>query len=414
VLLGQWDGTLAPAEWFIPQAMEHLNQCQAYLNDPLTPKSTGDIQNSQGDRAIRTELLKRVAHDPVFQISDDMGQWICPFSQQPIHSINLMRTPWSEYTQVQIVEYLLSAQCPGRYSQWKPEISAGELQRIAGRISVAQTAQSGMKAVEEEMQRLRSRVAELDGKVATAEEIKHDLAAARKVQLRMLPEKPPKIAGYDIASFYEPCEQLGGDLYQFFDVAPGHTGLGIGDVSGHGVAAAVIMAMATKSFGMRAPGQMSPAETLKAVNRDLSKDMLRGKFVSAFYAILDQATGELTCSRAGHPPAYIVHADGRVENLEGVGLALGLTTPQIFESKLEEYTVTLPVGSLLLIYTDGIPEAMDQNHKEFTDEKLVQVLSECANLSAQDTILAVLSAVREHAGSIPMEDDLTLMAVKRL
>jgi len=414
VLLEQWDGTLAPMDWFVPQAFQHLDKCPAYQADPLNPKTREEISSAQGEGGVRMELLKRVANDPLFRVCDDMGTWICPFSKRPIDSINIVHVPWGSAIQTRIVEYILSNDCPARYSAYKPAVTLAELQRIAGKVSSEKSRSAEKRAAEAELTTLRQRVDELGQRAATAEEMEHDLEAARKVQMKMLPSAPPKIPGYDIAAFYQPCVQLGGDLYHFLDVAPGFTGLLVGDVSGHGVAAAVIMAMAQKSFGVRATKECSSKAVMNMVNGDLVKDMPRGRFVSAFYGILEHATGTLTCSRGGHPPGYIVKADGQILPLEGDGLALGLGSPALFTEKLQEYQVELPENSMLVLYTDGIPEAMDAQKNEFTEERLRAVIAECATLSAKDAILYILSAVREHTGQIAMEDDLTIVAVRRL
>ncbi|HYF49880.1 MAG TPA: PP2C family protein-serine/threonine phosphatase [Planctomycetota bacterium] len=411
VLLEQWDGTHAPMDWFLPQAWGHLLKCQAYRANPLAPRSPEEVLNSHGERGIRMELLKRVAQDPLYRVTDDMGTWICPFTKFPVPSINLSRTPWSPAVQEQIVEYMLSPQCPARYSNWTPEITLVELQRIAGRVSATHSHRTQISQAEAEVSRLRERVDEL-GK--TADDTTAELEAARRVQLQMLPSKPPEIQGYDINAFYTPCVHLGGDLYQFYEITPNHTGLMIGDVSGHGAAAAVIMAMATKSCSVRSARELAPAAVLKAVNIDLVQDLQDGKFITAFYAILEHLTGTLRYVRAGHPPPYIIQPDGRVEPLTGSGMALGVADAKRFDTQLHENVVVLQPDATLVMYTDGIIEAMNAEKQEFGSERLQELLSECVGLSAQDTSLAILSAVRAHAGSASLDDDVTLVVVRHL
>jgi len=411
VLLEQWDGTHAPMEWFLPQAWGHLLKCQAYRANPLAPRSPVEVLSSHGERGIRMELLKRVAHDPIYRVTDDVGVWICPFTRYPVPSINLSRMPWSQAVQEAIVEYMLSPQCPARYSNWKPEITLSELQRVAGRVSAQHSHRTQINQVEEELGRLRSRVDEL-GK--SADDTAAELDAARRVQLQMLPARPPEIQGYEISAFYDACVELGGDLYQFYEITPNHTGLLIGDVSGHGAAAAVIMAMATKSCAVRSPRDLSPSAVLKAVNQDLVPDLQNGKFITAFYGILENLTGTLRYVRAGHPPAYMIHGDGRVSTLTGLGMGLGVGSAQRFETQLHENVVVLEPGSTLVLYTDGIIEAMDCDKQEFTDTRLRDLLSELAGLSAQDISLAILSEVRAHAGSVSLDDDVTLVVVRHL
>jgi serine phosphatase RsbU (regulator of sigma subunit) len=414
VHLQEWDGTNVPAHFFVPSAFAHLRVCEDYKKSPLAPRSPEEIANSRGERGIRMELLKRVQLDPLFQVTDDMGTWICPFSMRAIQDINVHRLPWGPALEEKIVEYLLTHECPGRYQQWKPETTLAEMQRLAGRLSAQRSHAEKALAAEGELRHLRQRVEDLSQRAASAEEMKADLEAARKVQMKMLPAQPPHVPGYEIAAFYEPCIALGGDLYNFLEPGPGCTGLLVGDVSGHGVAAAVIMAMAQKSFGVRSTGIESPSEVICDVNRDLAKDMQHGRFVSAFYGVLDHVTGTLRYCRAGHPPSYIVHADGTLVSLEGKGLALGLGTPETFARVLEEREAVLPMGSLLLMFTDGISEAMNAEKDEYTLERVRQTLTSCATLSAQETMLAVLTDVRDHVGPVQMDDDITLIVVRRL
>jgi serine phosphatase RsbU (regulator of sigma subunit) len=415
VMLVQWDGTEDAPEVFVPRALAHLRTCEAYKASPLVAKSSAEIRESFGDDALRIDLTKLITNDPRFNIYEDNGHWICPYSVHPIESIRKPVIAGQGIDINGILRHVMNPnQCPAHYSNWKVETTLQELSRVAGRISENRQQTVRITAAEAEMAKLRGHVHELAQRVSSAAEMEHDIDAARKVQLKMLPEKPPRIDGYEIAAFYQPCAQLGGDLYNFLDAGPGKTGFLVGDVSGHGVSAAVIMAMAQKAFSMRAAGKAAPAPVIVEVNTDLIKDMPRGKFVSAFYGVLEIDSGVFRYSRAGHPPPYLLVPGQGVRALEGNGLALALGPAAIFEKKLEQIETALPPGSTLLIYTDGIPEAMNAAKEEFTEEALSATMAECEGLSAQETILYVLSVVRGHVGAIPMEDDLTLIAIKRL
>lgn len=414
-ILLEWDGTEAPPSWFVPEAFKHLRTCQAYLADPLSPKSATEMMSLQGEGAVRVELAKRVATDPAFHVCDDTGAWVCPFSERPIPAINLWRVPWGSAIQERIIEYLLSSDCPGRYSKWQAERSAAELKSIVDRLNVERVHLQAKAASEREVYFLRRRLESLKETAASAEQIKQDLTAARAAQLKMLPERVPVIPGYEISSFYEPSIELGGDLYHFLNPGNGCTGFLVGDVSGHGIEAAVIMSMALKSFSVRSAGLPSPSSVMLRVNGDLIKDIQRGRFVSAFYAVLHHATGRLRCARAGHPPALLANAsDGSLMSLEGAGLVLGISESREFAKSLREYEVVLPRGGLLLLYSDGITEAMDARQEEFGEQRLQEAVLYCAEYSAQEIVNYVVSVVREHIGGGQAADDMTLVAVKRL
>jgi len=415
VIRQQWDGTEAPLSWFVPEVLKHLRGCQAYLSDPLSPKTVTELVSLQGEGAVRVELAKRVMFDPVFRVTDNTGAWVDPFSERPIPEINLWRVPWGPAIQERILEYLLSPECPGRYSKWQTEHTAEKLKYIVERINVERVHLEAKQAAEREVFVLRQRLETLKETAASAEQIKRDLAAARSAQLKMLPERVPLLSGYEVAAFYEPCIELGGDMYHFLNPGAGHTGFLVADVSGHGMEAAVIMSMALKSFSVRSAGIQSPSSVLLRVNGDLVKDLERGKFISAFYAVLNHASGRLRCARAGHPPALLANAgDGSLMCLEGEGQVLGIGDNRIFARTLREYEVTLPPGGLLLLYSDGIIEAMNAKREEFTEKRLQEAVLYCAAYSAQQIVDYVVSVVREHMGGAAAADDITLVAVRRL
>ncbi|MCY3022021.1 MAG: PP2C family protein-serine/threonine phosphatase [Planctomycetota bacterium] len=415
VIRQQWDGTDAPLSWFVPEVLKHLQACQVYLDDPLAVKSVTELMALQGEGAIRVELAKRVATDPVFRVCDDTGAWICPFSERAIPAINLYRVPWGSAIQERIIEYLLSPECPGRYSRWQTDRTPQDLKSIVERLAAERAHSYAKQAAEREVHFLRQRLDSLKQTAASMQELKRDLEAARAAQMKMLPDRVPEIPGYEMAAYYEPSIQLGGDLYHFFNPGQGSTGFLIGDVSGHGVEAAVIMSMALKSFSVRSAALHSPAAVMLRVNTDLNRDLERGKFVSAFYAVLEHATGKLRCARAGHPPALLANAaDGSLMALEGSGLVLGIGDNESFAKQLKEYQVVLPPGGLLLLYTDGVTEAMSPSRDEFTEQRLQEALLYCAAFSPKEIVDYLVSTIREHTGPGPLADDMTLVALKRL
>ena len=415
ILLHEWDGSPAPLSWFIPEALRHLAICKAYQDDPLGPKSLEELNSLQGEGAIRGDLTRRVASDPIFRIHDDTGAWICPFSERSIASINMYKMQWGSAIQARIVDYLLSPECPARYTKWQTERTLDDLKRLAVRINEERARTQAKQAAEREMSFLKQRIDVLKKDAQHVHEIRKDLQAAKSAQLKMLPDKPPDIPGYEVASHYEPSVELGGDMYHFFDAGPGHTGFMIGDVSGHGVEASLIMSMTLKSFSVRAAGRKSPAAVMAEVNSDLTKDIHRGKFVSAFYTVLEHDSGNLRCARAGHPPGLMVNpTDGSFYALEGQGLVLGVGETAAFVKTLKEYQVYIPPGCVLLLYTDGVTEAMNAEKEEFGEERLHQLVVNYASLSANELLDYIVAGIRDHTGGIQLSDDMTLMAIKRL
>jgi serine phosphatase RsbU (regulator of sigma subunit) len=247
------------------------------------------------------------------------------------------------------------------------------------------------------------------------QEIQRELSAARAVQIKLLPAKPPTLAGYEVSAFYESCSELGGDMFHFLPSVSGGMGFLIGDVSGHGVGAAMIMAGTMKSFVVHARGRSSPVEVVVAVARDLAPDIPPGRFVSAFYAILDPPTGRLRYVRAGHNPPYLyVPSTRKIQELGASGLALGICRPDQFEPRLKEDEVILEPGGVLVLFTDGIVEAQDDEKTLFGEERLQQMIQENANRSSRKITEDIINATRQHMGDGPAEDDVTMVVIKRL
>lgn len=239
-----------------------------------------------------------------------------------------------------------------------------------------------------------------------------ELQVVGNIQRSLLPDQLPTIPGFELAAHYETSSRAGGDYYDFFPLANGAWGLFIADVSGHGTPAAVLMAI-THAIAHAQPGTHSPPGALLAyLNDRLARAYTRdGTFVTAFYAILDPAARTLTCSSAGHNPPRLVRA-GRVLSLdESGGLPMGLMPGLTYD----EATIELVSGDLLLLYTDGIPEAMGPGEgisRLFGLDRLDPLLLECAAGSAADCLQQIRTAVAEFCENAPPTDDQTLIAMR--
>ena len=410
VLRLNWDGSEAPLDWFMPAALQHLRSCPEFGQMPLTPRSDVEVRATLGLQDVRKRLLRRVANDPVFRICDDLGAWLDPVTEQTVEEINLHHLPWGAAIHSKIVEHLIQPDHPGGRTGWRVSKSLDDLNRLAGRLSGSRSAKG-----DTEVMRLREQVGELQATAATVHEIQRDLVSARAVQIRLLPGKAATIEGYEVSAFYESCTELGGDMFHFLEVDSAHTGFLIGDVSGHGVGAAMIMAGAMKSFAMRGKEQLSPKAVLAAMNRDLSVDIPPGRFVSAFYGILEHGTGAFRFARAGHNPPLLYDAPTRqILGLDPAGPALGIVKPEQFVEKVAEQQYELSPGSVLLLHTDGIVEAGDAQRRLFGEDRLKQVFLENSGRPSRRIVEAIVTAVRQYRGNAPMDDDVTLVVLRRL
>ncbi len=246
--------------------------------------------------------------------------------------------------------------------------------------------------------------------------LEEELAVARQIQLSLLPAAAPQVTGWDIATHYEAAQQVGGDFYDFFWVTRSQDderrfGMVIADVTGKGVPAALFMAMTRTTIRNVANGERSPAAALEQANQLLLKDSQSDLFLSAFYALLEPDSGELVYCNAGHnPPLLFRPADGDFCPLTSSGLVLGVL-PDI---TLPGGRLAVAPGDFLILYTDGITEAVNAAMEEFGIEGLQAAVASRAGGSAQEMVDAVMAAIHEFAGDSPMADDLTLVVARRL
>ncbi len=241
------------------------------------------------------------------------------------------------------------------------------------------------------------------------ERLEAELDVARTIQRSILPRARPRPPGFDLGMLIEPMRSVGGDFCDFIPLGGDRLGIAVGDVSGHGVPAAIFMALAYSLLRAEAGRAGSPGEALRNVNRHLLGMNDSGMFVTVLYGILNCATREFGYARAGHElPVLLDARHEAVELNHRRGQMLGLFP----EPVLDEQSVILAPGNLLLMYTDGVNEAMDPDGQQFGLERLCAVLHARGGMSAQDTCKAVYDAVRAHCGGTAPHDDILLVAVQ--
>lgn len=240
--------------------------------------------------------------------------------------------------------------------------------------------------------------------------LQRSLELAHDIQEGFLPETCPHVPGYDIAAEWRAARGVGGDYYDFLPLDQTRLGLVIGDVSDKGVAAALYMALSRAVVRAAALGMLGPAETLTRANRILMEESRSGMFISLFYAILDTGTGRLQYARAGHNPPILLRAeDNSIIQLDAPGTVLGVTdNPRTLQE-----SVTLLPGDVLVMYTDGVTEAVNEVNEEFGEERLRQLIQHAGDLPAGALIERINAAVRIFCGEREQFDDFTLLVVKR-
>jgi len=245
-----------------------------------------------------------------------------------------------------------------------------------------------------------------------------DLSLASGIQQMLLPKAPPQIPGLDLDARYTPAQKVSGDFYDLFALPGNRLGVAVADVSGKGIPASLLMAMCRTDLRQIAPRHESPARTLAELNRTLGGD-LRGMFITILYAVIDPARGEVTFARAGHElPLFSRRDPGtglpRGEYVGSEGMPVGLVPDEIFSAVIADRTEPFGPGDALVLYTDGLTEAPNDEDKEFSNARLADAVRALHARNARELNDGILETVHRFAGSVPLRDDLTLVTVKRV
>ena len=239
--------------------------------------------------------------------------------------------------------------------------------------------------------------------------LESELELSQVVQRALLPQRIPEIRGVELAAFSRPSEIIGGDYFDFFQFQDGTHGLVIADVSGHGVAAGMLMSSLQTAIRTMAPETDSPAEILERINRFYIHNIHFTTFVTVFLARFDPATLTLTYVNAGHnPPAVRRRERSEILWLKPTAPAIGLA--EDFHARME--TIGFSEGDSLLLYTDGVTEVLNISNEQFGQERLADLVHQHADRAAPDLLQAVRRAVRAFGGNRPLVDDVTMVALK--
>jgi len=236
-----------------------------------------------------------------------------------------------------------------------------------------------------------------------------ELGQASEIQRGLLPTEAPSYEGYDLAGHNLPCRTVGGDYYDFIPYKDGRLALAVGDVSGKGLPAALLMSSLQARVQMLRETNPDPGVAVSILNRTLAERCPTGKFITFFYALLNTETGALRYSNAGHNYPLLVRANGAIEQLSGSGLVMGLFPGvhyDVKETKIEP-------GDLLALYSDGVTEASTAEDKEFGEDGLGQFLLRYRHKSCDEIMHALIDHVRNWCGKASFADDFTIVLVRR-
>ncbi len=292
----------------------------------------------------------------------------------------------------------------------QPDLAYGLLKVMSARL--AESENLTVRDLQEKNRQLAQAYEELQAAQAQLiekEKLEAELRIARDLQRDILPRLKPQLAGLDFGMLIEPMTSVGGDFFDFIELDQERVGLVVGDVSDHGVPAAIFMALTYSLLRAEAFRASSPSEALQAVNRQLLDMNASGMFVTVLYGVLNRATRDFQFARAGHDLPLILNAQREVVSLvAGKGQLLGLFPDPL----IDEQHLALPADSLVMMYTDGVTEAMDATGELFGEERLRAVLYAGRNPTAQAACEAVLAEVREFSDYAAQRDDITLIALQ--
>ena len=245
-----------------------------------------------------------------------------------------------------------------------------------------------------------------------------DLSIASTVQQMLLPRESVRFDSLDVNARYLPAQKVSGDLYDLFSLSPTRLGVAVADVSGKGIAASLLMAICRTNLRQIAPRHDSPAAALRELNRTLEPDIHSGHYITMLYAIIDVTSNQVTFARAGHELPLVVRRPSggtpEVRFVASEGMAVGMVPDAMFAESIADRTEAFTPGDVLVLYTDGLTEAPNEEDKEFSSARLADAVRSALDRTPRELNDAVLEALRRFAGQIPQRDDFTLVTVRRI
>jgi len=251
--------------------------------------------------------------------------------------------------------------------------------------------------------------------VVEQERLQKELQVAQEIQHALLPRQFPDIEGYDISTVYRAAKDVGGDYFDFVQIDENILGIIVADVSGKGVPGSLVMTMIRTALRLEARGNYSPTDILSRVNLFVTDDVKRGMFITIFFITLDSARRTISYASAGHNPMILYRKDSdSCYFLNTRGMPLGIALPEgvSFEGSLEFDRLQLKKDDMLVIYTDGITEAMNKTGEQYGNERLVEFIKANSELAPEEFTKKLDADIHKFTGGAPQNDDITLVVIK--
>jgi len=247
---------------------------------------------------------------------------------------------------------------------------------------------------------------------AEQQRMEHELELARSFQAMLLPRKTPRFEALELAGFYQPAQEVGGDYYDFIEIDDRSLGIVIADVSGKGIPGALVMAAVRATLHAEARLSRSPKVVLQRVNDQAARDTSDSVFITMTYAVLDLQTGIFRFCRAGHEPVLCcTDGDSEVKSYAPEGIALGVMEGSVF-GVTQEQEIQLARGETVLLYTDGVTEAVDRDSFEYGEARVRAGLIAQGHLGPQALLDSIVAGVEKFSAGMPQHDDMTMVALR--
>ena len=253
------------------------------------------------------------------------------------------------------------------------------------------------------------------GNLMEQERLQREMQVAQEIQQSLLPRQVPELEGYEIGALYRAAKEVGGDYYDFVQVDDRTVGVVVADVSGKGVPGSLVMTMIRTALRMEARGNRSASDVMARMNSFVTEDMKKGMFVTMFYVVLDSVNRVVTYASAGHNPMILYRGESDATYfLKPKGIPVGIDAPDadLFRRTISVERLTLKQDDMLVIYTDGITEAMNQEREQFGEGRLLAAIKRYGHLSALDFSRELDREIHEFTLGAPQNDDITLVAIK--
>ncbi|NIM18999.1 MAG: anti-sigma factor antagonist [Candidatus Latescibacteria bacterium] len=251
--------------------------------------------------------------------------------------------------------------------------------------------------------------------VLEQEKLQKEMEVAKQIQHSLLPKRLPDVSGYDIAPYYQAAAEVGGDYYDFVQVDDDTVGIVVADVSGKGVPGSLVMTMIRTALRMEARGNKNASDVMAKMNDFVTDDMRKGMFVTMFYVILDSKNRIVSYASAGHNPMVLYRREANETyflNPKGFPVGISLPDESLFRRSISLEKIKLKKDDMLLIYTDGVTEAMDPQREQYGEDRMLRLIKRYGHLHPKEFISKLEADIRTFTGGQPQNDDITVVAIK--